>query len=392
MTSRYAFSNRIGTSLETNALARALARARDAGVEPLNMAESNPTRCGLSPGGVLEALSNPASLSYEPDPRGLASTRRALAARIGCGPDDLFLSAGTSEAYSWLFKLLCDPGDAILVPRPGYPLFEYLAGLESVRSVPYRLEYDHGSGWHIDMDELRAAALTSGARAIVVIHPNNPTGSYVSAAERGELVGFCADAGLSIVSDEVFLPYRLDEADARTLGGETRCPVYVLDGLSKLLCLPQLKLGWIRLSGPAGTVAEAGARLEIIADTFLSVGAPVMHALPALLPKADAFVAAVRERLLVNLDRSREVFGGTDSPFRVRRCGGGWAAILEYPRILPEEELVLSLLREEGVFAHPGHFYDFEREGFLALSLLLEPPRFSDGAEAILRFFRRYLG
>lgn len=358
----------------------------------LNLSESNPTRCGLFPEGVLAALSNAASLEYHPDPRGLPGARQALALRLDCEPDDLFLAASTSEAYGWLFKLLCDPGDAVLVPKPGYPLFDYLAGLEGVRAIPYRLEYKHADGWFIDLDGLEQAAAATGARALVVINPNNPTGSFIRQAERARLVDFCSRNGMALISDEVFLPYALEaDGSQESLGGQDGCLTFILDGLSKLMCLPQLKLGWIRVGGPPALRGQAMARLEVIADTYLSAGAPAMNALPLLLPGADAFVARTRRRLLLNLGVLKERFGGDDSPFRVLRCDGGWIALLECPRIETDEDLALGLLEAEGVAVHPGYFFDFEREGCLALSLLLEPPRFAEGVDRLGRFLDRII-
>lgn len=386
------FSGRIGPLPGRNALSRLADGLRADGKPPLNLSESNPSRCGISPAGFLESLSNPGSLAYEPDPRGLARARSTLAARLGCGIGEIFLSASTSEAYSWLFKLLCDPGDSVLVPKPGYPLFDWLAGLEGVKARPYQLRYAHGAGWSVDLDGLRDAAEATGAKALVVINPNNPTGSYIRGIERDAIVALCAERGMALIADEVFLPYRLEaDAEPKTLGGECGCLCFALDGMSKLMCLPQLKLGWIRASGPAPALSAALARLEIIADTYLSVGAPAMHALPALLPGADAFVAGLRSRLSGNLARARTLLEGPTSPFRVLRCDGGWAAIVECPRIMDDEELALGLLREEGVSAQPGYLFDFEAEGYLAISLLLEPERFDDGVARLRRYLDRSL-
>ncbi len=387
MDATYRFSSRVGADTHDNRIALLARELKATGIPVLNLAESNPTRCGLVYPGTLDALGEPASLAYEPDSRGLLVARTALSRRLGCSPQELFLSASTSEAYAWLFKLLCEPGEAVLVPKPGYPLFDYLAGLEGVRAEPYRLEYSHPHGWRIDIDELAERAGRCGARAVVVINPNNPTGSYLAREERERLVALCAERGLTIISDEVFLPYAL-EADGTqaSLGGEDRCLCFTLDGLSKLMCLPQLKLGWMRVSGPPDAVGQAQSRLEVIADTYLSAGAPVMNALPSLLPGADAFVSSVRARLARNLAVLKARFGAPDSPWRVLRCDGGWTAILECPRLCPDEDLVLGLLRAEAVMAHPGYFFDFERDGCLALSLILEPGRFDEGLCRLKRY------
>ncbi len=350
----------------------------------LNLAESNPTRCGLQAPGVLEALALPESLVYTPDPRGLIRARKALGERLLCKPEELFLAASTSEAYGWLFKLLCDPGDAVLVPKPGYPLFDYLAGLEGVRALPYALDYRHPRGWAIDIDRLLLDAAREKAKAIVLINPNNPTGSYIRADERVRIVEACACLGMAIIADEVFLPYALEDDGAqRSFGGESACLCFTLDGLSKLLCLPQLKLAWLRLSGPEALLAEASARLEIIADAYLSAGAPAMNALPSLLPAADGFVLSLQKRMQENMAALRGLFEEEGSPYRVLRCEGGWTAVLECPRVDSDEELALGLLLHAGVLVHPGYLFEFERDGYLTISLIVPPEQFRRGAAAM---------
>lgn len=380
------FSGRLGHQTGQNSIARVSAELKGAGISVLNISDSNPTRHGLNPGGVLAALSNRASLEYSPDPRGLESARHSLAARFGGAADSYFLSASTSEAYAWLFKLLCNPGDSVLVPKPGYPLFDSLAGLEAVCAVQYHLEYRHPSGWVIDLECLKSTAIACNAKAIVVINPNNPTGSYISIDERNAIVGFCTERGIALIADEVFFPYVIEADNTRSrFGGESGCLTFALDGLSKLLCLPQIKLGWIRISGPPDEVNEASARLELIADTYLSAGSPAMNALPFLLQRTDQFVNTLQERLSLNLAAARKIFAGMGSPFRVLRCDGGWTALLEYPRYATEEETVLGLLRNEHIAVQPGYFFDLERDGYLALSLILEPEVFH---AALLRVHR----
>jgi hypothetical protein len=379
----------------SNAVAVALAQAHADGRKLLNLSESNPTRCGLTMPDATRLLADPAAMHYDPDPQGLLLARTALADRDAADPDDYFLTASTSEAYGWLFKLLCDPGDAILVPKPGYPLFDCLAGLDAVKPVPYQLEYHHPGPWQIDLDQLQPALQSSPAKAIVLIHPNNPTGSYVSDQERQAIFSSCTDRNIAVIADEVFRPYAIDvdgcwpgrpaidQASAgpapRSLddcddhGGNAGCLVFVLDGLSKLLGLPQFKLGWIRLSGPPQLVAEARERLTLIADTYLSVGSPVMHALPALLPRADRFVLALRQRIRDNLSTARAILETPDSPYRVLRCDGGWTAIIEIPRVLDDETLILRLIHDADIQIQPGYFYDMPRDGYLMLSLILDP-------------------
>jgi hypothetical protein len=364
----------------------------------INLAESNPTRVGvaLPAERVLPALGRPAALTYEPDPRGLPAARSAVASWYAArgsavDPEDIFLAASTSEAYGWLFKLLADPGDSVLVPKPGYPLFEYLAGLEGVKAVPYPLEYRHPAGWRVDLDALEHALKARRPKAVVLIHPNNPTGSFIGRRERPRVADLCGTYGAAIVADEVFLPYPLEDPAEPSFSGESELPCFVLNGLSKLLGLPQMKLGWIVLAGPSRYRAEAAGRLEIIADTYLSTGAPILNAAGDLLPLAPDFVEGLRGRLAGNLGFLRGTLEGEGSPYRVLRCSGGWTAVLELPRVLPEEELALGLLREEGVFVHPGYFFDFPREAFLAVSLLPRPEDFREGAGRLRAFLDRLL-
>jgi len=382
------FSSRIQPGQQANRLSQAVDRLRRAGRPILNLAQSNPTACGLQPDGLLASLQDPAIGRYEADCRGAWRSRLALAGRLGCDPERLFLTASTSEAYSWLFKLLCDPGDAVLVPKPGYPLFDYLAGLENVEARPYRLEYRHPQGWQIDTDQLTAAAAQPRVKAIVLIHPNNPTGSFVSQAERDFILYLASRHGLAIIADEVFLAYPLETREAPLSFATAESGlVFSLNGLSKLLCLPQLKLGWIQLAGDPAVVAEALPRLELIADTYLSVGAAPMHALPQLLPQVEAFTSGLRQRLQANLATVRRIFDQAGSPFRLLRCEGGWTALLEVPRYLPEEELALALLEQAGLLVHPGYFFDCERDGLLALSLIVPPDEFAAGCQRLRAWF-----
>lgn len=397
--SSFPFSRRVPSPREPNALGRALADARAAGTRVINLAESNPTRVGATlPGGdILSALARPGCLAYDPDPRGLPSARAAVAGwYASCGltvdPADIFLSASTSEAYGWLFKLLADPGDSVLVPKPGYPLFEYLAGLEGVEAMPYLLEYQHPRGWRIDLDYLESALRAKRPRAVVLIHPNNPTGSYVDPEERPRILELCRAAGTAVIADEVFLPYALEDDPEPSFAGETGTPCFVLNGLSKLLGLPQMKLGWIVLAGPRAYREEGAARLEIVADAYLSTGAPVLHAAPELLPRAPGFIRELRGRLSANLALLRGILEREGSPYRVLRCSAGWTAILEVPRVASEEDLALGLLREEGVFVHPGYFFDFPREAFLTVSLLPGPEDFREGVERLRRHLDRRVG
>ncbi|HTX71411.1 MAG TPA: pyridoxal phosphate-dependent aminotransferase [Rectinemataceae bacterium] len=388
------FSHRLSWPVQHNALSRARFERLSAGLPVLDFSESNPTRVGIQRDAdpLLAALSDPRNLGYEPDPRGLGRIRERLArwyAGRGCAvaSDALFLTSSTSEAYGWLFKLLCDPGDAILVPRPGYPLFDYLAVLEGVESRPYRLEYRHPGGWSLDFDSLAAGLARGRVKAVVVINPNNPTGSYLAREERRSLLELCARAGVALIADEVFFDYRLEAREPGSLAGESTVLCFTLDGLSKRAGLPQLKLGWILLSGPPSELAEASSRLEIIADAYLSASAPAMNALPFLLDEGERFIGGLRERCAGNLVLLRTLLEGEGSPHRVLRCEGGWTALIESPRLESEEELGLGLLRGKGLWSQPGYFFDMEREAFFSASLILPSAILERCASAYREYF-----
>ena len=358
---------------------RARALARTGGRPVLDLTESNPTRAGLpyAREAILAALARPASLVYEPAAFGIAPAREAVAAELrGHGPavdpSRVVLTASTSEAYAFVFKLLCDPGDEVLVPVPSYPLFEHLARLESVRAIPYRLAYD--GAWHVDVASARDAR-TPRTRAIVTVSPNNPTGSYLKRAELATLAGL----GLPIVSDEVFARYPLREDPTRALSAleAVGAPlVFALGGLSKLAALPQMKLAWMAVGGEGARVAEAMGRLEVIADAFLSVGT-VQHAALALLESRHAAEEAIRARTARNLAFVRGTVPG--SPVTLLDVEGGWYATLRVPRTRTELEWVVDLLEQDGVHVHPGHFFDFEGEAYLVASLLTPEDVFQEG-------------
>jgi len=359
---------------EPNELARARAQLTAQGVALTDLTDTNPTRHGLLDPRVASVMAEAAAqaTAYDPDPRGPRPARDALAERFGGDPDDYWLTASTSEAYGWLFDLLADPSDRVAIMTPGYPLIEPLASLAGVGVTGYHSFYLHPSGWELDLDSARQTLANPGVRAVVAVNPNNPTGAYLDAADA--LAHLCAERGLPLIADEVFWPYRLD-ADVRPprLAGRDDVTTFALDGLSKLLCAPQLKLGWIRLSGPDRQIGAA--RLDAIADTYLSVGAPVGLALPRLLNLADESVARVRARLLANLAALRAAFA--DGGYRVRTAQGGWMALLDVPPILDDDTLALRLLRRARLWAHPGWFYDLDGGTTLALSLLPEPDVFA---------------
>jgi alanine-synthesizing transaminase len=384
------FSSRFHWDLSPNRLSLLLAEKRRAGVEPLDLTESNPTRAGFSyPPEIVATLADPRALTYDPQPAGLLSAREAVcryyeSAGLTIEPDRVLLTASTSEAYAYLFKLMADPGDEVLVPRPSYPLFEFLATMESLRVVQYPLVY-HGS-WSIDCDSL-AAAITKRTRAIVLVNPNNPTGSFV---KRDELQ-FLESLGLPLICDEVFADYAFapDERRVRTLAGCTGVSSFSMSGLSKIAGLPQMKLGWVVVAGPPAARAEAIQKLELIADTYLSVSTPVQHAAPRLMELGRAVQTRIAARTRNNLEWLKSAIGA-ESPCRVLAVEGGWCATLEIPRIRREEDWSLELLSRHNVLVQPGFFYDFESEGHLVLSLLTEPVKFRTGCRRALDYLEAY--
>jgi alanine-synthesizing transaminase len=380
------FSSRLNWGIPANPLAKLLAEKRASGAAILDLTESNPTSEGIvyPADRILAALADPRSLCYEPAPAGLLAARSAVSGYYSGRVDAarILLTASTSEAYALLFKLLADPGDEILVPRPSYPLFDFLAALESVRMVEYPLVY-HGS-WSVDFDAL-ARRITPRARAIVVVNPNNPTGSYLKKSELAQLTGLCRRHNLAILSDEVFSDYALADDPRRvaSLVNVNDVLTFSMSGLSKLVGLPQLKLGWIVTSGPAIVCAQALERLELIADTYLSVGTPVQWAASPLLALRESMQAQILERVRGNLVYLESQIG-RDSPWRVIEPEGGWYAVIQAPRIYSEEEWVLTLLGEHDVLVQPGFFFDFESEAFLVASLLTPPQIFQEGIRRIL--------
>ncbi len=383
------FSHRTHWHLTPNALTRAIQDVRDSGKEILDLTISNPTEAGVRPNAdeVLAALANPDAMSYDPQPRGLLEARKAVCHYyreshevFDLKPDHIVLTTSTSEAYTYVFRLLCNPGDEILVPKPSYPLFEFLAGLADVKVVPYPLIYDHG--WQIDFDSLYRAA-TAQSRAVIVVHPNNPTGSYVSSDETSGLNTLCRDYNLALIVDEVFLDYAHDGAPRTSFVTNSGALTFTLSGVSKVSALPQMKLAWVATSGPKDLVAQAGARLEIIADTYLSMNTPVQLAAPVLLEQRKQIQPVLLDRLRVNLAELDLQLAAHPACVRLQ-VDGGWYAILRVPALGSDEDLAIDLVRKVGVMAHPGHFYDFSQEGHLVLSLITEPEVFREGATRVL--------
>jgi alanine-synthesizing transaminase len=380
------FSQRLPPHADTNAISAAIAAVAATGAF-VDLTESNPTTAGFDyPVDLLARLADGAGLTYAPSPLGLAVARAAVAddaARRGAlvAPAHVVLSASSSESYGWLFKLLCDPGDAVLVPRPSYPLFEHLTRLEAVQTVPYDLEY-HGR-WQIDFAAIAAAP--AATRAVLVVSPNNPTGSYISAAELERLTDLCRDRGWALIVDEVFADYCLDVTSPVTdIAATAGVLTFSLGGASKTLGLPQVKLGWIVVGGPAPARDAALAALELVADTYLSVSTPVQLAAPDLLTRGADIRHQIQARIEQNLTRARRITGANPA-CEVLAVEGGWSAVVRVPATRPEEQLVLDLLRRERVLVHPGFFFDFPHEAFVVVSLLPPSDIFEDAFGRTIR-------
>jgi aspartate/methionine/tyrosine aminotransferase len=382
------FSRRVPAQSGVNALTRAVARARASGTPLIDLTVSNPTRVGVDyPSDLLRDLAAPAAHRYEPHPLGLSEARAAVArdhARRGAvvDPEHVVLTASTSEAYTWLFKLLCDPGDAVLIPRPSYPLFDHLTALEGVAVVPYDLTY-HGR-WDIDVHGLESAPAT--VRAVVVVSPNNPTGSFVDSAGLGALRRLCIERRWALVVDEVFADYLLDAINPPTdLAMDDAVLTFTLGGLSKTVGLPQVKLGWMVVGGPEADRRAALTRLELIADSFLSVSTPVQVAAADLLERGAVVRSQIQARLADNLRRLRVQCAAWPA-CEVLRTEGGWSAVVRVPAIRSEEQLVVDLVDARHVLVHPGFFFDFVSEAFVVVSLLPETAAFDAGISRVLEY------
>lgn len=378
------FSTRSPGDFRPNRLNAALSARRAAGSEILDLTLSNPTRAELAypHKEILAALADARSLTYEPTPRGLVEAREAIAEHHvlhgrTADPERMVLAGSTSESYGWLFKLLCEPGDEILVPRPSYPLFECLATLDAVRVVEYSLPEE--MRWGLDFDALERG-LTPRTRAVVLVNPNNPTGAFLKHSEWHRLQSWAARKGLAIIADEVFSDYGWDDRAGRvsTFEATGEALVFTLSGLSKVAGLPQMKLGWIHVSGPRPLLNEALERLEWIADAYLPVSAPIQHAAARWMQLVPQIQAEIRARCLENLAVARSAFSAAGGA-RILEPEGGWCVVIDVPRFYSEEEWTLRLLERAGVLLQPGYFYDFEREAFLVASLLPPPSAFREG-------------
>jgi alanine-synthesizing transaminase len=389
------FSRRTNWNTEESTLARAHRLRAEAGLPIADLTASNPTRCGFDyPADLLEALTAPQAFAYDPQPRGLLSARQAVCryyAESGADvwPQQVVLTTSTSEAYSYLFRLLCDPGSEILVPQPGYPLFDFITAIDDVALKAAPLVYDHG--WQIDPEGFRRA-ITPRTRAIVLVHPNNPTGHFTKPWEAEELARLCREFDLSLIVDEVFLDYGLEGTALSFASGLDSgldgVPVFVVSGLSKIAGLPQMKAAWIVATGPEAVAALD--RLEVIADTFLSMNAPVQAALPAWLKGRGAIQGQIRQRVAANLaELDRKL-----APLpELRRLvvEAGWYAVLRIPAIQPDEQTVLTLL-DCGVWVHPGYFFGMAESGWLVVSLLTPEREFSTGVTLLVNYLRTHQG
>jgi alanine-synthesizing transaminase len=383
------FSRRTNWTLTKNAYTEALERFRVSGRNLLDLTASNPTEVGLQYESerLLKALASPRALEYEPAPQGLLPARKAVAGYyaekgIEVSPEQIFLTVSTSEAYTYAFRLLCDPGDEVLVPQPSYPLFEFLADLQDVKLVPYELIYDHG--WQIDFHSLECA-ITSKTKAVLVVHPNNPTGSYVKREEKRLLDRICDERGIAVIADEVFLDYSLGGHDQVSFAGSHGALTFTLSGLSKISALPQMKSAWTVLSGPDSLAQEASARLEVIADTYLSPNAPVQWALPEMLASREGIQRQLKARVTGNLALLDEALARQSMCQRLV-IEGGWYATVRVPVTRSDEELAIQMLEQQSVLVQPGHFYDFASDGYLVISLITPSHVFAEGVSRVFGF------
>lgn len=385
------FSSRVDIS-EPNPIAKAEAEAKANGITLGKLNDSNPTKHALA----SELLPD----IYGAEPRGQRYAREALAAFLHeqgntATADDLYILSSTSEAYSWLIKLLCNAGDAVLAPKPGYPLIESIARLECVDMIEYQQRFD--GSWYIDVAELREALEGEDGgriRALVLINPNNPTGSYVKASEREAIVRLCHDHEVAIIADEVFYDYDLEPFDGNArLAGETGTLTFALDGFSKTLAAPHAKVGWIQVSGPAAEVDEAKRRLDVVADDYLPMSEIIAKQIPAMLGAAAAQTARVRERVQTNLAALHTMLDDDEQGMvSVLRAEGGWNVLLRVPSVLDENELVLSMIEKHGISGQPGYFFDMTSNGYLAISLLPEPDEFRHNVQTVLDTVNTIIG
>ena len=384
------FSDRTNWNLDTNRLSGVLAQHRAAGKPLLDLTASNPTNCGFDYDGqaILRALCNSAALAYEPDPSGLISARRAVVryyAALGSEVhvEDVILTTSTSEAYSFIFRMLCNPGDEILVPEPSYPLLDFLADIQDVKLARYPLVYDYG--WQVDFQALEQA-ITGRTRGVIVVHPNNPTGHFFKSGEAAQLNAICSERELAVISDEVFLDFALVGNRPPSFAANTGALTFTMSGLSKISGLPQMKTAWLIAGGPMELKKPALARLEVIADTYLSMSAPVQLAAPVLLEQRHGFQKQLMERVRRNLAELDRQLAAQSTCVRCE-LEGGWHAVLRVPATRSDEDLAIELLSRNNVYVHPEHFYDFPSDGYLVVSLMTRGEPFAEGIKLLLSMF-----
>jgi alanine-synthesizing transaminase len=381
------FSHRTAWNLEPNPLSKALADRLSSGKPVIDLTESNPTKCGFhfEAEQILKALSHPGSLSYDPVPQGLLPARNAVvdyyrSRQCVVNVNDIFLTTSTSEAYSFLFRTLCNPGDEVLIPQPGYPLFNFLADIQDVATVPYPLIYDYG--WQIDFHALQRV-VSPRTRAIVVVNPNNPTGHFCKTDDMHRLNQICVEGDLAIIADEVFLDFSLGKEIPRSFAANDKALTFTMSGLSKISGLPQMKVAWLIATGPETLKQKAVARLEMIADTYLSMNTPMQLALPALLELRHDFQQQCIERTRNNLAQLDELLSTQKLCTRLD-LEGGWYVVIKLPVTGGDNDFALELLSTHGVYVHPGHFYDFAADGYLVVSLITPEPAFATGTQALV--------
>ena len=384
------FADRTTWNLTTNRLAEALAQHRAKNKPLFDLTVSNSTECGFvyDNDAILRALSNPAATIYQPEPRGLATARRAVAeyyAARGCdvSAEDILLTTSTSEVYSFVFRLLCNPGDELLIPAPSYPLFDFLADIQDVKLIRYPLFYDHG--WEIDFHALEQA-ITPRTRGVIVVHPNNPTGHYTNSAAMKRLNGICFPNNMAIIADEVFLDFPLTQQLHPSFAANREALTFTMSGLSKIAGLPQMKAAWLVASGPERLKSQAYARLDVIADAYLSMNAPIQLALPSFLQQRKGFQEQLIARVRDNLRELDRQIAAQNSCSRLE-VEGGWYAVVRVPATRPDEDLAVDLLESRDVYIHPGHFYDFPSDGYLVASLITPEQDFGEGIRRLLARF-----
>ena len=384
------FSRRTNWQLSTNRFTHALDELRTAGTKLLDLTVSNPTQCGFvyDQQAILAAFQNAKALSYNPQPKGLIEARKEVASyylqdhHTIVDPEAIFLTTSTSEAYSFVFRLLCNPEDEVLVPKPSYPLFDYLAELQDVALVPYSLHY--AQGWLVDFHSV-LAGITPRTRAILLVHPNNPTGSYWRLEEMKRLNTICKERGIALIVDEVFLDFAFEEEKRKSFVGNKEVLTFTLSGLSKIAALPQMKVSWLACTGPEAMVKSGVARLEIIADTYLSLNAPTQWAIPTLFEQRRSLQKQLLERVRANRAELRRQMADK-SDCEMLEGEGGWYGVLRVPANRGDEDRVIELMQKQQVIVHPGHFFDFNGDGFLVVSLITPLGEFAEGLKRLLGF------